>query len=52
MPQGSDYGVAMLLDVAPEPFPAGSGSGPVIILVVAVVALLGFALWRYFRKRG
>ncbi len=37
--------------IAPDPFFIGSGLGPVI-LVVVVAALLGFALWRYFRKRG
>lgn len=43
----------MPLDVAPpDPFFTGSSLGPVIILVVVVAALLGFALWRYFRKRG
>lgn len=38
--------------IAPDPFFISSGLGPVILLVVVVVALLGFALWRYFRKRG
>ena len=43
----------MPLDVvAPDPFDTGSDLGPIIILVVVVVALLGFALWRYLRKRA
>lgn len=37
--------------IAPGPFDTDSGLGPVIIGVVVVLVLLGFALWRYFRKR-
>ena len=43
----------MPLDVIdPGPLDTGSGLSPVLILVVVVAVLLGFALWRYFRKRG
>jgi hypothetical protein len=38
--------------IAPGPFREFSGLIPVIVLVVVVVILLGFALWRYSRKRG
>lgn len=40
----------MPLDViAPGPF--GSDPITVVIAVIVVAAVLGFALWRYFRKR-
>lgn len=45
----------MPLDViAPGPFDTDSGVdlSLVMVLVAVVVVLLGFALWRYFRKRG
>lgn len=40
----------MPMDVI-DPGPFGDGPAAVIIITVVVVALLGFALWRYFRTR-
>lgn len=43
----------MPLDViVPDRYDNGSGLLPVILLVVVVAGLLGFALWRYFSSRG
>ena len=38
--------------IAPGPFNDGSGLTTVVIAVIVVAAVLGFALWRYFRKRS
>ncbi len=43
----------MRLDVPSTPPDLSSGTdiGPFILLAVVAVAVLGFALWRYFRHR-
>ena len=43
----------MLLDVPSIPPDASSGTavGPFLLLAVVALAVLGFALWRYFRHR-